>query len=249
MFLARLSVPLDKVLSLGNTKENRLFFCISLAYPYLCIVKRLYIIYIIIMLTGCVERNAGVEKLESFSKLLPGDLLFVVSPRANGITDVTQGYDDAMIDHVAIYAGDSIIEAVPRQGVRMTSLNDFLEQNKRESSRLHLLVGRVSRPFDAARSLQNARAFVGMPYDSLFLSHNRAVYCSELVVSSYVDEAGQWLFGQVPMSFHDTTGTVTPYWKQFYGEHGMEVPEGQPGSNPGELSRRPSIQILYSYEL
>ncbi len=34
--ITRLSVPLDKVLSLGNEKKNKFSFCISLVYPYLC---------------------------------------------------------------------------------------------------------------------------------------------------------------------------------------------------------------------
>jgi hypothetical protein len=38
-------------------------------------------------------------------------------------------------------------------------------------------------------------------------------------------------------------GQITPYWQQFYKEHGMEVPEGWPGSNPGELSQRQEVRI------
>ena len=36
----------------------------------------------------------------------------------------------------------------------------------------------------------------------------------------------------------------TDYWIRFYAERGMTVPEGAPGSNPGELSRRPQISIV-----
>ena len=50
------------------------------------------------------------------------------------------------------------------------------------------------------------------------------------------------------MSFHDSTGQVTDYWLEFYRQRGMEVPEGAPGTNPGELSRRPQITIIGRYQ-
>ena len=58
-----------------------------------------------------------------------------------------------------------------------------------------------------------------------------------------VDKDGYRLLSPIPMSFHDASGQITPYWQQFYKEHGMEVPEGWPGSNPGELSQRQEVRI------
>lgn len=52
------------------------------------------------------------------------------------------------------------------------------------------------------------------------------------------------VFNTIPMSFHDSTGKVTEFWTKFYAARGMEVPEGEPGTNPGQLSRDPSVQIL-----
>ena len=45
------------------------------------------------------------------------------------------------------------------------------------------------------------------------------------------------------MSFHDDTGNITDYWKEFYKKQGLEVPEGQPGTNPSELSQRENVKI------
>jgi len=61
---------------------------------------------------------------------------------------------------------------------------------------------------------------------------------------SYLDHQGKPLFSTIPMSFHDASGRITDYWIQFYARHQMAVPEGKPGSNPGELSRRPSVRIV-----
>ena len=167
--------------------------------------------------------------------LRAGDLLFHVTEQGNRITDVTP----AMIDHVAIVLSkDSVIEAVPRRGVTVTALETL-----RRDTDGYYLIGRV-RGMDARLSIANARLYLGRQYDDVYLPDNEAIYCSELVERSVTDAQGRWLIKTVPMSFHDATGRVTDYWTQFYQERGMAVPEGQPGTNPAELSQRKIIKII-----
>ena len=167
-------------------------------------------------------------------KLRRGDLLFHVTTQANAITDVTPD----MIDHVAIVLSqDSVIEAIPRQGVTTTPLDSLRRQEG------YYIIGRV-RKADPTLSLLNARHYLGRPYDPFYLACNEAIYCSELVQFSYTDSHGRWLFAPIPMSFHDQSGRITNYWTQFYARHGMTVPEGQPGTNPAELSKRKIIKII-----
>ena len=166
-------------------------------------------------------------------RLSTADLLFHVTPQANAITDVTPG----MIDHVAIVLnGDSVIEAVGR-GVVVTPIDSLRRQPG------YYLIGRVKGVHRTA-SAAHARAYLGRPYDYLYLPDNEAIYCSELVQFSFVDKRGERLFVPIPMSFHDDTGQITDYWRRFYQERGMDVPEGQPGTNPGELSRRRQIRLV-----
>ena len=40
------------------------------------------------------------------------------------------------------------------------------------------------------------------------------------------------------------SGRITPYWHDYYARQGLQVPEGEPGSNPGDLSRSAAICIL-----
>lgn len=165
-------------------------------------------------------------------RLQPGDLLFHVAEKSNAITDVTPG----MIDHVAIVISkDSVIEAVGR-GVVTTPLDSLLAQPGR------YVLGKVSKA-NRRQSVRNARQYLGRSYDYLYLPDNADIYCSELVEFSFVDRRGQKLFQPIPMSFHDSTGTVTDYWKKFYARHGMDVPEGKPGTNPGELSQRKEVRL------
>ena len=166
-------------------------------------------------------------------RLTTADLLFHVTPQSNAITDVTPG----MIDHVAIVLNkDSVIEAVGR-GVVITPIDSLRQQPG------YYLIGRV-KGVHRASSITHARTYLGRAYDYLYLPDNEAIYCSELVQFSFVDKHGNRLFEPIPMSFHDETGQITDYWHRFYKERGMEVPEGQPGTNPGELSRRRQIRIV-----
>ena len=186
---------------------------------------------------------AAVFPTRAFT-LLEGDLLFCCSDTANAITSVTSGVGDSPIDHVAVVhriGGDKgplfVIEAV-KPAVRLTPLAEFLADNPQ------VIVGRLNVEVDYSRSIRRCLAMVGKPYDDLYLPGDSAIYCSELVQMNYVTADGYLVFDTIPMSFHDASGQVTDYWQAFYADRGMEVPEGSPGTNPGELSRRPEITIM-----
>lgn len=176
--------------------------------------------------------------------LQEGDLLFTCSEQPNAITDVTSGVEQLPIDHVAVVhriGGETgllfVIEAI-RPMVCLTPIDTFLCNNPQ------VIVGRINIPFDVHTSIQRCLRMVGRPYDDLYLPGDSAVYCSELVQMNYVIEDGNQVFETVPMSFHDSSGQITNYWTEFYAEHGMAVPEEEPGTNPGELSRRPVVTIM-----
>ena len=182
-------------------------------------------------------------------ELQEGDLLFCCADSPNAITDVTSGARGLPIDHVAVVhriGGDDgllyVIEA-KKPAVCLTPIDTFWNENPGG-----VLICRVNTDVDIRQSVKRCLLMVGKPYDDLFLPGDSAVYCSELVQMNYVDKGGHLIFDPVPMSFHDATGMVTGYWREFYAEHGMSVPEGLPGSNPGELSQRPQI-VYVGYRL
>ena len=184
---------------------------------------------------------------QSANELQEGDLLFCCTDTANAITAVTSGVEGLPIDHVAVFhriGGENgipfVIEAV-KPAVQLTPLDTFLCQNP------HVIIGRVNVDFDIRQSVRRCLAMVGKPYDDLYLPGDSAIYCSELVQLNYRSVSNRPIFEPIPMSFHDSTGRVTDYWRDFYGQRGMIVPEGAPGTNPGELSRRPQITIIGRY--
>ena len=188
----------------------------------ICLIKKKASI---IILAGCLA-------MVSCQTYCAGDLLFHVASKDNAITDVTPG----MIDHVAIViTRDSVIEAVSR-GVKTTPIDSLRRQEG------YYLIGKVIGA-DRKASIAHARQYVGRAYDALFLKDNEDIYCSELVQFSFVDTQGKPIFSPIPMSFHDATGNITDYWKNFYEKRGMDVPEGKPGTNPSELSQRENVKI------
>lgn len=170
--------------------------------------------------------------------VLDGDLLFCIADEDNEITDVTQGIDGMKIEHVGIYYNKSVIEATKSKGVCVTPIDSFIRHNVGR-----VIVGRVESA-DIRLSIENVLKYKGLPYDTLFMPDDRAMYCSELVQKSYVRSDSTLIFSPIPMSFHDDSGNITPFWTDFYKQRGMDVPEGMPGSNPGELSRRKSVRII-----
>lgn len=180
--------------------------------------------------------------------LKDADLLFVARGVPNAITEVTQGVDGLKIDHVGIYVRidsvDYVLEACP-PAVRLTSLQDFKKRVRARDPQARVIAGRVVAEFDPVGSVKNAMAYIGRKYDSLYLPDDKELYCSELVQKSFVDSHGNLIFTPIPMTFRDGAGKIPEAFVRLYERVKMSVPEGLPGSNPGELSRRPQLTIGY----
>jgi len=43
------------------------------------------------------------------------------------------------------------------------------------------------------------------------------------------------------------TGNTFPEWQEYFSGLGVPVPEGQPGINPGGISRSYAIDIVHEY--
>lgn len=180
--------------------------------------------------------------------LRTADLLFVLNFKGNAITEVTQGVNAMPIDHVGIVlrsdTGVFVMEATPAHGVALTPLASFVNQNSLAGHTCNIVVGRPRKEIDVRRLMDKWRAYCGLPYDSLYLPDDRQMYCSELVQKMLFDTNGQPVYSTIPMSFHNARGKITRYWKMFYHRRGMKVPEGEPGTNPGQLSRDANTAIL-----
>ena len=61
---------------------------------------------------------------------------------------------------------------------------------------------------------------------------------------SYVTDDGKLIFSTIPMTFRNREGEIPEFWVKHYAKKGIAIPEGEPGTNPGELSRRKEIKII-----
>ena len=197
-----------------------------------------------VLFIGCLASSACLaQTLRTMltSELAEGDLLFCASSQGNRITEVTEGFGGMQIDHVAIVHRKAgrvyALEAIHR-GVCLTPIDSLLLR------RDAVIGARLRDTTGVAQSVQRALTFLGRPYDFNFMPDDSAFYCSELVQKCYRYLNGQLVFLPIPMSFHDKTGMITPYWKDYYARQGLRVPEGEPGSNPGDLSRSKAVMIL-----
>lgn len=203
-------------------------------------MKRLRFIFLFALLS--VAGATAGQRIDADS-LRQFDLLFVVNPDGNAITESTTARGQLPIDHVGYYDGGAVMEATTGKGVTRTELADFVRHNRAKDGKAHILVGRIKTKVHLSDRLAK-RFSEPIPYDSLYEPDDSAMYCSELVQKALVDKDGKQIFESIPMSFHDATGKILPYWTEFYRKHGRNVPEGEPGTNPGQLARSPQVRII-----
>lgn len=180
-----------------------------------------------------------------------GDLVFTLIGHVdNAISSVTAGYCGARVNHVGVVVqnnrGTFILEAFPPE-VRLTNVVVHLRRSRDIDRRERYMLGRLNA--EHRHLIPNAIAYGlaqrDVPYDRLYLTDEDALYCSELVVDMFKSSNNrQIFFHEQPMSFRDlTTGEIHPDWVEYYARFGMEVPQGEPGSNPGGISLDPKLEI------
>ncbi len=190
--------------------------------------------------------------------LREGDLLFQdldCGPLCDAIEEVTTGYHGRNFSHVGIVAKDDsgnsvVIEAVSG-GVEVTSLQTFLNRSLDIRHRPKITVGRVKPVFRhlILAALEEASALKGKPYDKVFAIGNGAYYCSELIYEIFwLANDKRPVFTLQPMTFKSlSTGKTLLVWEEYFSELGVPLPQGQPGINPGAMSRSPVLTVVGQY--
>lgn len=208
---------------------------------YLCDMKKaLLIIGTVLLLIGCKSQE---------NRLQNGDLVFVGNPAHSDIGAETMdaaisaatGQEGSLnLTHVAIVEveGDSvwIIDATTTRGVDRHPVDTFLVDFRYSDGRFPEFIVKRVKGIDTDAAVERAKALCGRSYDFRFLPDNEEMYCSELVQECYLDAEGKPVFGSVPMNWLAPDGTMPPYWERLFGQLGMAVPQGVPGTNPQRMS-------------
>ncbi|MES2485947.1 MAG: YiiX/YebB-like N1pC/P60 family cysteine hydrolase [Bacteroidota bacterium] len=186
-------------------------------------------------------------------QLQDGDLIFQdmdCGPLCDAIEAVTEGYNGADFSHMGVvYHRNDTVHIIEAAGsaVRLTPLEKFKKNTSKP-----MLVGRLKPEF---RSLaKNAIGFsllqMGVPYDDEYVYSNGSYYCSELVYDAFMfANGGKPFFELQPMTYKQPgTDNFFPAWVDYYKSINKNIPEGQPGCNPGGISLSNKIDIVGTVE-
>ncbi|MDR3184718.1 MAG: hypothetical protein LBT49_04865 [Prevotellaceae bacterium] len=187
--------------------------------------------------------------------LQSGDLLFHVgkgSALGEAIAQVTSGAGNVNYTHVGIVSvedGNVFVIEATTPSVRKVAVDTFLNDARKINGLPMVAVGRLQSKYHGIipQAIKNAGTYIGKPYDYVFSPDNDAYYCSELVQLSFKDKRGKPVFTTRKMTFKDDTGRTPRAWEEHFAEHNAPVPEGRPGTNPGDLSKSKEITIVYRY--
>lgn len=186
-------------------------------------------------------------------KLQEGDLLFQdldSSPLCDAIELVTPGYKGANFSHIGLVVLDNdtlkVLEAIPPK-VMTTNLDDFINRSFDKNGNPKVIVGRLKKEF--TNSISNAVSYskskLDITYDEVFLINNETYYCSELIFEAFEKDS---IFQLKPMTFlHPNNKDTLPVWKEYYSDLNTNIPEGNPGINPGIMSLSHKIEIVHIY--
>ena len=186
-------------------------------------------------------------------KLQEGDLLFQdldSSPMCDAIELVTPGYKGANFSHIGLVVLDNdtlkVLEAIPPK-VMTTNLDDFINRSFDKNGNPKVIVGRLKKEFknSISNAISYSKSKLDITYDEVFLINNETYYCSELIFEAFEKDS---IFQLKPMTFlHPNNKDTLPVWKEYYSDLNTNIPEGNPGINPGIMSLSSKIEIVHIY--
>jgi len=199
----------------------------------------------------------GSCNMDSTFEWQEGDILFQdgdCGDFCEAIRKVTDGYDGRDFSHNGFLVKEDdewfVLEAISK-GVSKTPLSDFLNRHHDQDGNPKIIVGRLKAQHRLLipDALSNATSLIGKPYDAYFDLENDAYYCSELIhLSLQKANDGTPVFTVHPMTFKDPdTNEVFGIWASYFDALGTDIPENQPGLNPGGMSMDPAIDIIYDF--
>ncbi|QLE79811.1 hypothetical protein FLM55_08740 [Francisella sp. Scap27] len=165
-------------------------------------------------------------------KLIKGDVIFIANESEENISSLSSGFSGVSFYHCGIYIGDNkIIEAVTYQGVIEANLDKY-KSNKKLVARTDL------DSYTLERIISKAKSFIGFKYNDFFLpNQDKALYCSELIHEAFARTLGKPYFQEQTLNYYCLeTHKISDYWQNLYAEQGLEVPQGEKGSHPNNLS-------------
>ncbi len=210
-------------------------------------MSRFYILLFIIAFASC--DYGAIER----SELQEGDILFQdldCGAACDAIEKVTQGANGLNFSHCGIVVNvDGAMKVVEAYGsVQAVAVDEFMERSKDPHGYPKVVVGRVQEEDKelAAKSASAAKQYIGKPYDKEFKMGDGKYYCSELMYEVYKtanDDKEYFPLNKMTFKEPDSSNFM-PFWVEYYQKLGTPIPEGEPGINPGAISRSGLLRII-----
>ncbi len=190
--------------------------------------------------------------------LKAGDIVFQdldCGDFCTAVKKVTDGVDGHDFSHMAILdqsaTGEWVVYEAISQGVIATPYITFLMRSLDENAHAKVVVGRFRGKYKKLipEALDWIRANLGKPYDEVFDLNNDKYYCSEMIHLAFAEaNRGKAVFDVQPMTFKDPdTGKTFPVWQQYFKDLHAPIPEGEPGLNPGGMSKSKALKIVFDF--
>jgi len=188
----------------------------------------------------------------SGAEVREGDLLFVTASNtglSGAINEATRRSDQLGFDHVAMVAkaassaaDDGTLQVLhaDSKGSREQSLAEF-SQEARDKQR-QVMVYRLKAPPRNAigDAVAKARTMLGKPYNTTYVQSEDSYYCSDFIERAF---RAHHVFHTQPMNFRNVeTGEFPAHWQTFYAGLGMQIPQGEPGTNPNDMAAAPVLE-------
>lgn len=223
-------------------------------HKYLMNMRNEIRILIVVMMAFCFQSLSAQSYIYRLEALLqPGDLIFQdldCGPECSAIEAVTEGYEGYDFSHVglvkkgrdSIWVGEAI-----GSGVQWTPLETFVERCTYQNNTPQLLVMRLRSPMDTL--IDDAISYVderiGMAYDPVYTYGDSLYYCSELLYDAFGDQKEE-IFSLTPMTFKEPgSDEYFKVWVGYFEKMEHSIPEGEPGINPGSMSRSSYLEPIF----
>ncbi len=205
------------------------------------------LLFIAILFGACGQTDNSTQ-------LKHGDLLFQdlnCGDLCDAIESVTEGVNGRDFSHCAMVVtiNDTlkVVEAIG-SGVQVNTLKAFYARSGDSLGLKNIVVARLKPAYRNLidKASEFALSKLGQAYDDTYVLDNDKWYCSELLYESYRVASDDEAFFEVSaMTFKEpNSDEFFPAWIEYFNDLGEEIPEGEPGLNPGSISRSEKIEIL-----
>jgi len=215
--------------------------------------------YILLLFSLALYSCTNSESNNNF-EIKQGDLMFQntgIGEIDNAIKEVTATSFSRNYSHVGMALQKDekwfVMEAIPKEGICLTPLIQFLNRNKNKFNKSQTTVARLDSYYQPyiSKAIEYALARIDTPYDEIFLWDDDSYYCSELVYKMFSSQdlpKDSIPFLTHPMTFNDSTGNPIPSWVRYYETRKEAIPEGIEGTNPNLMASSPHITFVHDYD-